>query len=163
MASVEVIYLSIAVATSDSYDAHVDKRERAAEFVRLLGLELKGRIVSQGWTANAVARSMNRSPAAFNRWLNNRVEIPLGVLCEACETIDVDPSTVVDYAYNRLAVLYGERDGSTYSDEDVAASADETTRLDAQPSVAVHVADQAIEINVTPEVSEPQPRQERDR
>ncbi|WP_158609491.1 helix-turn-helix domain-containing protein [Cellulomonas triticagri] len=80
----------------------MSSRERAEVFTRLVGLELKGRIVSRGFTAQQVARAGGRSPAAFSRWLNGKVEIPLAVLCESCEIIGVDPKDVVEAAYGRL-------------------------------------------------------------
>ncbi|WP_433674809.1 hypothetical protein [Microbacterium gorillae] len=89
-------------------------RKRAETFSRYVGLELKGRIISQQFTAKGVAEGIGRQPAAFNRWLNGKVEMPLTVFCEACEYIDVDPTRVVEDAYSRLAVEYGERDGELY-------------------------------------------------
>ncbi|WP_424937557.1 MULTISPECIES: helix-turn-helix domain-containing protein [Bacteria] len=92
----------------------MDIRKRAETFSRYVGLELKGRITTQQFTAKAVAEAIGRQPAAFNRWLNGKVEIPMSVLCEACEFIDVEPSKIVEDAYSRLAVEYGERDGRIY-------------------------------------------------
>lgn len=89
-------------------------RDRAGRFVAYVGLELKGRIISQGHNATEVATRMGRSPAAFNRWLNGRVDIPLAVLCEACEVIGVEPVAVVQAAYDRMTVELGELDGTTY-------------------------------------------------
>ena len=89
-------------------------RQRAETFSRYVGLELKGKIVSQQFTAKAVAEAIGRQPAAFNRWLNGKVEMPMTVLCEACEYIDIEPSKIVDDAYSRLAVDFGERDGRIY-------------------------------------------------
>lgn len=86
----------------------MDKHERAERFTLYVGLELKGRIVSQGFTAAQVADAMGRSRAAFSRWLNGKQSIPLSVVCEASEVIGVDPSDVVAKAYDRLAFLHGE-------------------------------------------------------
>lgn len=96
-------------------------RERAETFSRYVGLELKGKIVSQQFTAKSVAEAIGRQPAAFNRWLNGKVEMPLTVLCEACEFIDVEPSKIVEDAYSRLAVEFGERDGRIYTDEEFSS------------------------------------------
>lgn len=96
----------------------MNKRERAETFARYVGLELKGKIITQGHTAKSVAEEMGRSPAAFNRWLNGKVELPLSVLGEACEVIDLDPQGIVEDAYSRLCVEFGERDGFKYPDED---------------------------------------------
>ncbi|MGN6126541.1 MAG: helix-turn-helix domain-containing protein [Humibacter sp.] len=85
----------------------MDKRQRAMLFSRYVGLELKGKITARGYTAKAVALAAQRSPAAFNRWLNGRVELPLAVLCEACEVIGVEPQVIVDLAYSRVVVEYG--------------------------------------------------------
>lgn len=96
----------------------MNNRDRAETFARYLGLELKGKIIRQGHTAKSVADDMGRSPAAFNRWLNGKVELPLSVFAEACEVIDVDPQGLVEDAYARLCVDFGERDGFQYEEED---------------------------------------------
>lgn len=98
----------------------MNTRARAEAFARYLGLELKGRIVSQGFTALKVAQTTGRSPAAFNRWLNGKVDIPVTVLCEASEVIGVEPQEIVDAAYSRMVITLGELDGTTYDPEAVA-------------------------------------------
>ena len=95
-------------------------RQRAETFSTYVGLELKGRITTQGFTAKHVATAIGRQPAAFNRWLNGKVELPMSVLCEACEFINIEPSRVIDDAYSRLAVEFGERDGRFYPAEEFA-------------------------------------------
>lgn len=98
----------------------MDIRKRAEIFSRYVGLELKGKITTQGYSAKAVAEGIGRQPAAFNRWLNGKVEIPLSVFCEACEYIDVEPQKLIEDAYSRLAVEHGERTGYVYPHEDFA-------------------------------------------
>ena len=95
----------------------MDMQKRAEEFTRLVDLELKGRIIAQGFTAQSVAEKMGRSVAAFNRWINGKAAIPMSVLCEASEVIDVDPQVIVETAYSRLCVAHGERNGFTYPKE----------------------------------------------
>ncbi|WP_188022741.1 MULTISPECIES: helix-turn-helix transcriptional regulator [unclassified Leucobacter] len=95
----------------------MNKRDRSELFARYVGLALKGRIITQGKTAKAVATEMQRSPAAFNRWLNGKVEIPLSVFAEACEVIDVEPHTIVEDAYSRLCLEHGERDGTMHPED----------------------------------------------
>lgn len=107
----------------------MNTRARAEAFARYLGLELKGRIVSQGFTALKVAQTTGRSPAAFNRWLNGKVDLPVVVLCEAAEVIGIEPQDVVDAAYNRMVVALGEADGTTYDAQDVAATQAEVDAL----------------------------------
>lgn len=94
-------------------------RNRAHLFSVYVGLELKGRITSRGFTAKQVAEGIGRQPAAFNRWLNGKVEIPLTVFCEACELIDIEPSKIVEDAYSRVAFEQGERDevGTNYTSQ----------------------------------------------
>ena len=92
----------------------MNKRDRSELFAKYVGLALKGRIITQGRTAKSVAEEMQRSPAAFNRWLNGKVELPLSVMAEACEAIDVEPATVVEDAYSRLCLEHGERDGTIH-------------------------------------------------
>lgn len=96
----------------------MNKRERSETFSRYVGLALKGRIITQGRTAKAVAEEMRRSPAAFNRWLNGKVELPLSVFAEACEAIDVEPQSIIEDAYSRLCLEYGERDGTMHEESD---------------------------------------------
>lgn len=88
--------------------------KRADEFARFVALELKGRIISQGFTAKAVAEGIGRPAATLNRWLNNKLPLPLTVLCEISELIGVEPADVVRLAYDRLAVRYGEVNGYQY-------------------------------------------------
>lgn len=113
-----VTKMSTYVVRFECYGACMDKRERAELFAKYVGLALKGRIITQGRTAKAVAEQMRRSPAAFNRWLNGKVELPISVFAEACEVIDVEPHTVIEDAYSRLCIEHGERDGSTYDTSD---------------------------------------------
>lgn len=89
-------------------------RRRAELFSLYVGLELKGKITSRGYNAKSVAEGIGRQPATFNRWLNGKVEIPVTVLCETCEYIDIDPTGIVEDAYARLALEHGERDGDRY-------------------------------------------------
>lgn len=99
----------------------MNKRQRSETFARYVGLSLKGRIITQGFTAKAIAEKMGRSPAAFNRWLNGKVEIPLSVFAEACEVIGVEPQHVIEDAYSRLCLEQGERDGRQYPEKDAKA------------------------------------------
>lgn len=108
----------------------MDTRDRADLFTRYVGLELKGKITSRGFTALAVATTMGRSPAAFNRWLNGKAEIPLPVLCEASEVIGVEPTAIVSAAYDRLAYEHGEIDGTTYEQEQIEAPIEVTDLRD---------------------------------
>ncbi|QIK82437.1 helix-turn-helix transcriptional regulator [Sanguibacter sp. HDW7] len=103
---------------------------RSEEFPAYVGLELKGKIVSRGFTALDVATRIGRSPAAFNRWLNGKVDIPLAVLCAAAEVIDVDPQEIVGHAYDRLVVRHGERTGFIYDADEIehAKSANDALR-----------------------------------
>lgn len=102
----------------------MNKRERADEFVRFVGLELKGAITARGHHATKVAKEMGRSAAAFSNWLNGKTPIPMSVMCEACEVIGVEPTYIVDTAYNRLTVAYGEagESKSSHSQEDIDAA-----------------------------------------
>lgn len=93
------------------YHAYVNIREQADLFAHYVGLELKGRIVSQGFTAKSVAEAIGRSPAAFNRWLNGKNEIPLAVIFEACAAIDSEPQLIVAGAYSRISRALGEATG----------------------------------------------------
>lgn len=108
----------------------MNNKERAEAFTLYVGLELKGRIVSQGFTAATIADEMGRSRAAFSRWLNGKQAIPLSVVCEASELIGVDPGDVVSKAYDRLSVAHGEADGFQYPqdvvDEELASIKRET-------------------------------------
>lgn len=102
----------------------MNTRERADMFVRFVGLELKGAITARGFHASKIAKQMGRSPAAFSNWLNGNTQIPMSVLCEACEIIGVEPTFIVDTAYSRLAVGYGEpgKSTSTYDQDAIDAA-----------------------------------------
>lgn len=119
-------------------------RQRAEVFSRYVGLELKGKIVSQQYTAKAVAEGIGRQPAAFNRWLNGKVELPMSVFCEACEFIDVEPSRLVEDAYSRLAVEFGERDGRLYPEDDSAGMMLGGENVIGRPDVATSQDDVAL-------------------
>lgn len=105
--------------------------KRAEEFSRYVALELKGRIIAQGFTAKAVASGINRPAATLNRWLNNKLPLPLAVLCEAAEFIGVSPSDIVSLAYDRLSVRHGELGGEGYDSEDHSYVDDEIAQLEA--------------------------------
>lgn len=84
------------------------RRDRAEEFTRYVGLELKGAIAARGFTAQAVAAATARSPAAFNRWINGKADIPMTALCESCELIGVEPDSIIENAYARMIAKHGE-------------------------------------------------------
>lgn len=88
-------------------------RQRGELFGRYVGLELKGAIVSRTLTAKAVAEQIGRADANLNRWLNGKTEIPIAVLCEVCEVLDLEPRTIVEHAYDRMVEELGERDAPT--------------------------------------------------
>lgn len=92
----------------------MNTRRRAERFAQYVGLELKGAIVSRGFTAKQVAEATGRSAAAFNRWINGKAELPIVALSESCETIGVEPSTIVENAYARMVMEFGEVDGTQY-------------------------------------------------
>lgn len=108
----------------------MSNRKRGDEFAKYVALELKGRIVSRGFTAKAVAEGIGRPSATFNRWLNNKLPLPLSVLCEAAEFIDCDPQEIVSLSYDRLAVRYGERHGAQYGADDHLYVDDEIALLE---------------------------------
>ncbi|WP_333810750.1 helix-turn-helix transcriptional regulator [Timonella senegalensis] len=91
-------------------------RHRAERFAQYVGLELKGAIISRGFTAKQVAETTGRSPAAFNRWINGKAELPIVALSESCEVIGIEPSFIVENAYARMIMEFGELDGTQYED-----------------------------------------------
>ncbi len=95
-----------------------------------MALELKGAIISRGFTAKAVAEGIGRPAPTLNRWLNAKLPLPLAILCEACEFIDIDPQQIVANAYDRVLVMYGERNGVTYTQEDRDESELDVRRLE---------------------------------
>lgn len=111
----------------------MDTRKRAELFSRYVGLELKGAISSRQMTAKNVAVTIHRSPAAFNRWLNGKVEIPVSVVCEACEVIDVEPAYIVETAYNRMVHELGERDEAS-----ARPALTDVGRLEDHPDVTIN-------------------------
>ena len=111
------INLSMGNVLFNCYHVHMNNRERAEAYTRYVGLELKGAIIARGFSATQVATLAQRSPAAFNRWLNGKVEIPLTVVCQACEVIGIEPVTILKIAYDRLCVEHGEADGTQYNQD----------------------------------------------
>lgn len=91
----------------------MNTRERGELFGRYVGLELKGAIVSRTLTAKAVAEKIGRADANLNRWLNGKTEIPIAVVCEICEVLDLEPRVIVEHAYDRMVEELGERDAPT--------------------------------------------------
>lgn len=85
----------------------MNMQQRAETFTTYVGLALKGAIVERGMSATHVATTMKRSPAAFSRWLNGHVAIPLAVLYEASEIVGVDPAQLVENAHRRLTATLG--------------------------------------------------------
>lgn len=87
----------------------MNNKERTEAFTLYVGLELKGGIVSKGFTAATIADEMGRSRAAFSRWLNGKQAIPLSVVCEASELLGIDPGDVVSKAHDRLVAVRGKQ------------------------------------------------------
>lgn len=83
-------------------------RNRSETFARYVGLQLKGSIIARSLTAKAVAEAIGRGDANLNRWLNGKVEIPISVVCEVCEFIGVEPSQIIQLAYDRMVFENGE-------------------------------------------------------
>ncbi|WP_313278950.1 helix-turn-helix domain-containing protein [Timonella senegalensis] len=92
-------------------------RHRAERFAQYVGLELKGTIIARGFTAKQVSELTGRSPAAFNRWINGKAELPIVALSESCEVIGIEPNVIVENAYARMIMDFGELDGTQYEDE----------------------------------------------
>lgn len=86
----------------------MNTRERGDAFGRYVGLELKGAIVARGLTAKKVAEMIGRADANLNRWLNNKTEIPITVVCEVCEALGIEPRAIVEHAYDRMVLELGE-------------------------------------------------------
>lgn len=103
--------------------------KRGEEFSKFVALELKGRIIAQGFTAKAVAAGIGKPAATLNRWLNNKLPLPISILCEVAEFIGVFPADIVSLAYDRLAVRYGEMNGTLHEPEDADYVDIEITRL----------------------------------
>ncbi|AGW40993.1 phage repressor protein [Leifsonia xyli subsp. cynodontis DSM 46306] len=114
----------------------MDNRQRADEFAYYVALELKGKITSHGKTAKATAEAIRRPTATMNRWLNGKLPLPLSVLCEACEFLEIDPTSVVQNAYDRLAIRRGERNGKQYDEDSKLIALEEQQELEnLKPSV----------------------------
>ncbi len=80
----------------------MNSRNAAGLFTRYVGLELKGTITARGFTAKHVAEETGHTPASMNRWLNGKVDLPLGVLFEACDVIKVEPFVLIVAATERV-------------------------------------------------------------
>ena len=84
-----------------------DIRERGERFAVLLGAELKGAIAAQGTSARQVALTLKRQPANMSMWLSGKRPLPADLFNEICETIGVQPDSIVNRAYERLIAEVG--------------------------------------------------------
>ena len=84
---------------------------RGERFTQLLGAELKGALVSRGFTAAEVGDALGHSRAAFTNWLNGKAQLPTTVFANACEFVGVEPDRLVERAYERLVGQLGEYAG----------------------------------------------------
>lgn len=75
---------------------------RGERFNALIGAELKGAIVAQGLTAEAVARAIRIEPATLSRYMNGHRSMPVGTLVDASSHIGIDPAVLVERAWERL-------------------------------------------------------------
>jgi len=128
----------------------VERARRAEVFSRYVGLETKGVIAAQGWSAANVARQTAHSAAALNGWLNGKRPMAPNILCEICETIGADPQAVVGRAYERMINECGdlahleareerERNARAVAAYDLAAQKDapgQPTRYDEDEALA---------------------------
>lgn len=98
----------------------MNDREQSELFTKYIGLELKGRIVTRGFSAMQVAEAIGRSPSAFSNWLNGNASIPISVVYDACKVIGVLPPDIVDAAYNRVvSEIAGARIGAKLNGDHV--------------------------------------------
>jgi transcriptional regulator with XRE-family HTH domain len=92
----------------------MDKRisERAQLFGEYVCGEIKGAIVSRGYSQADVASAIGRQSANLSRWLNAKPTIPIEVADEVCEFAGLDLADIVDRAQKRVIDELGEY-GST--------------------------------------------------
>lgn len=74
--------------------------------------EIKGAIVSRGYSQADVASAIGRQSANLSRWLNAKPTIPIEVADEVCEFAGLDLADIVDRAQKRVIDELGEY-GST--------------------------------------------------
>lgn len=83
-------------------------RNRAKLFSEYVCAELKGSIVSHGFSQGAVADGIGRQKANLSRWLNAKPPIPIDVASEICTFIGEDLQAIVDRASTRVNEKLGE-------------------------------------------------------
>ena len=99
-------------------------RKRADLFGKYISAEVKGAIVTRGYTQTDVAKAIDRQGANLSRWLNGKPTIPIEVAMEVCNYIGIDIRKVVDAAEQRVIDELGpwppiEVNQSALSDEEM--------------------------------------------
>lgn len=85
--------------------------------------EIKGAIVSRGYSQADVASAIGRQSANLSRWLNAKPTIPIEVADEVCEFAGLDLADIVDRAQKRVINELGE-----YGPGATPASGDDSMR-----------------------------------
>lgn len=65
--------------------------------------ELKGAIVSRGFSQARVARSIKRHPNNVSKWLEGKPPVPISVAMQICSVIGVDFVDIVKRAEQRMS------------------------------------------------------------
>ncbi|MGV4377973.1 helix-turn-helix domain-containing protein [Trueperella pyogenes] len=101
--------LDIAISQIDNYSGSMNIRDqRAQQYSKYVSAELKGLIISRGFTAKNVAQAIGHQQPNMTNWLNAKREMPLSVMLKICEEIGVEPGMVTQRAYDRLVFEAGE-------------------------------------------------------
>lgn len=119
LSSSKRIDFNIAVVGNWIYSIRMDNEldERAKIFAQYVGAEIKGAMVTRGYSQGKVADALGHSRASFTHWLKGEPSIPVEVAQKICEYIGVDLKVLVDRANQRLISEKGEYGQSSDSDD----------------------------------------------
>lgn len=105
------------------YNADMDNqlREMSERFGQYLCAEIKGAIVTHGFSQGNVAKGIQRQQANLSRWLNANPVIPIAVAYEVCNYIGADLREITNRAEQRVEEEMGpyEKSGSRVTLDDL--------------------------------------------
>lgn len=72
------------------------------ELQRALAVEIKMLLVSHGWTQADLAERAGVSRESMNRYMRNRVGMPIATFAEICRVLGDSPAEVMSRALERI-------------------------------------------------------------
>lgn len=72
------------------------------ELQRALAVEIKMELVSKGWTQADLAESTGASRETMNRYMRNKVGMPIAAFGAICRALGTDPAEIMGRALQRI-------------------------------------------------------------